>query len=1108
MLQGILVDDLVLVLDDVARARGRPGACALRRGARAARAARLHLLVTSRRGPAVRRSSGCAARARSSTSSGSRSPFSVDEITATRVLVDDDAGSDDDGGRWRRIHAVTGGWPAAVGSRRGVSRRSGRRPWRRSQRCSAPRAAVRLPRRGGRVARHRGHAERSSRRRRPLRSGSTPGSVDGVGLPMRAGRSSTLADGRCFLTRRHPDGVRLASPSTGFAQYASPTSPAAAETCDVHGQRPLVRGRGPARGTRLDRRGRRAHGSRRLALVPARTRRCSSSAARRARSSRRQASCPDEPADARTASGPRRGHASPAGTWRDATAALDTARRQSAAASMPRWPGGMGLVHGRPRRIPRGPRHLRRGRPRRQRSPRRGAARRAWTASARYHRGDVGDSRGGAAERAPSPARPSSATHRALAGAHAALGMTPRARDHDPMPRPRETRCALGAAERAGDAFLVVRIRIHDGSGPRSRPVRRPGASSRTRSRCRPGRLRRVPRPGPDRPWWAHQGLARFEEALADFAAARGPVRADSARAGSPTPTREGQPAPAPRGELVPRPPGLRGRGPRRRRRRRPPASWCRPWIGLAPRRSRSTIRTGARLVRRRALELDDEIDAGPMPSSRRAGSRSPSATATPRHATRPRARRWPGRAATSRGSPSPSRSQALRPSTRRLALARLADARRHLATGRARRSGRANRLVLGRDRCGGARGRRWPRTPSVTFRLTARAAGDRGGGREVDLDREARPAVAIQSLGGFGRPRRRAGPDDRVAVEEGARPAQDPRRTARPADDPRDVHRTAAGRTRTRSRWPTACPSPWPPCGPSSTRRSAIRPSTSSPPRSTSIALDLDHVELDIERFLDEAAAAARARGPATQAEARAALEAAEALYGGDFLEEDPYEDWAVATARGGAGARTSRSRGRSPRRPPMPATWTARPLLPAHPRARCVRRGGAPGTGRPRSWRPAGTARPVAGTGSTRRRWTRSRSRRRRSRRTRERRRRSVGGASPLSERGPPAGPGPANCRAPAAGRRPGIVIRPPRRERSAALSTDPRPVAREPARPMIAPATATKDVHPHPEGEPRHGHDPDGPGGCLRLPPVRAHRADVDPRDLGVVAHAAVV
>ena len=29
------------------------------------------------------------------------------------------------------------------------------------------------------------------------------------------------------------------------------------------------------------------------------------------------------------------------------------------------------------------------------------------------------------------------------------------------------------------------------------------------------------------------------------------------------------------------------------------------------------------------------------------------------------------------------------------------------------------------------------------------------------------------------------------------------------------------------------------------------------------------------------------------------------------------------------------------------------------------------------------------------------------------------------------------------------------------------DPCPVAREPAEPMIAPATATKDVHPHPEG-----------------------------------------
>jgi ATP/maltotriose-dependent transcriptional regulator MalT len=61
------------------------------------------------------------------------------------------------------------------------------------------------------------------------------------------------------------------------------------------------------------------------------------------------------------------------------------------------------------------------------------------------------------------------------------------------------------------------------------------------------------------------------------------------------------------------------------------------------------------------------------------------------------------------------------------------------------------------------------------------------------------------------------------------------------------------------------------------------------------SIALDLDHIELDVETFLEEAAAASRLSRAGDAAGARSRLEAAEALYGGDFLEEDPYEDWAV---------------------------------------------------------------------------------------------------------------------------------------------------------------------------------------------------------------------
>jgi DNA-binding SARP family transcriptional activator len=63
-----------------------------------------------------------------------------------------------------------------------------------------------------------------------------------------------------------------------------------------------------------------------------------------------------------------------------------------------------------------------------------------------------------------------------------------------------------------------------------------------------------------------------------------------------------------------------------------------------------------------------------------------------------------------------------------------------------------------------------------------------------------------------------------------------------------------------------------------------------------SAIGLDLEHVELDVESFLAAAATAERLARNGDAAGARASREEAEGLYGGDFLEEDPYEDWAVA--------------------------------------------------------------------------------------------------------------------------------------------------------------------------------------------------------------------
>ena len=58
---------------------------------------------------------------------------------------------------------------------------------------------------------------------------------------------------------------------------------------------------------------------------------------------------------------------------------------------------------------------------------------------------------------------------------------------------------------------------------------------------------------------------------------------------------------------------------------------------------------------------------------------------------------------------------------------------------------------------------------------------------------------------------------------------------------------------------------------------------------------LDLGHVDVDVEAFLAAAADGLRMQREGDAGSARRALEAAEGRYGGEFLEEDPYEDWAV---------------------------------------------------------------------------------------------------------------------------------------------------------------------------------------------------------------------
>jgi DNA-binding SARP family transcriptional activator len=61
-------------------------------------------------------------------------------------------------------------------------------------------------------------------------------------------------------------------------------------------------------------------------------------------------------------------------------------------------------------------------------------------------------------------------------------------------------------------------------------------------------------------------------------------------------------------------------------------------------------------------------------------------------------------------------------------------------------------------------------------------------------------------------------------------------------------------------------------------------------------IVLRLEHLAVDLELFLSEAAHGLALRDRGQLGEAQAALAAAEHRYTGDFLENEPYEDWSVA--------------------------------------------------------------------------------------------------------------------------------------------------------------------------------------------------------------------
>ena len=175
-------------------------------------------------------------------------------------------------------------------------------------------------------------------------------------------------------------------------------------------------------------------------------------------------------------------------------------------------------------------------------------------------------------------------------------------------------------------------------------------------------------------------------------------------------------------------------------------------------------------------------------------------------------------------------------------------------------------------------------------------------------------------------RPRRRARPDDGVAVEEGPRPAEDPRRAARPGDDPRHVLRAALARRR-----------------PGAARQPAVgragdgpvrpRPGQALPGRvlragrQGPIALDLDHVELDVEAFLVAAAAAARLARAGDAADRARAARGGRGAVRRRLPRGGPVRGLGRRRSARRPRRPTSRSPGRWPRPPRRTATPTARP-------------------------------------------------------------------------------------------------------------------------------------------------------------------------------------
>jgi DNA-binding SARP family transcriptional activator/Tfp pilus assembly protein PilF len=514
----------------------------------------------------------------------------------------------------------------------------------------------------------------------------------------------------------------------------------------------------------------------------------------------------------------------------------------------------------------------------------------AWIASAHAHRGDVEASRE-AAEKAVALAVACD-DPRAMAAAHTAMGQLHELAN-DPSQASSDYAAALTAAERAGDALQVARIRNARGALELERgrfeealeildeAVRHADtvgfSAFHARALVNRGR--------------AKQGIGRFEEAMADYTAAR----AIYERIGSPSValalTREGS-MHALRGDsFLARAAfenAVRAASDANDSQALAPAL-----IGLA-----QTIVSDdpdqAAALSDRAMELGRDV----APVTILLGAARVALAAGDREAAERYARESIDVARARRDDPGMAASlelaalTALDPGE---ALALVDEAAAIWASSTAPYGHARNRLVFARI-AGGEAGREAAAEAERIFRSIG-ARGPAADAAEIveAISAAERPTLRIQSLGRF------------RLVRDGEAVPQ----TAWQSKKARDLLKILVarrGRSTTRDTffellWPDDDPEP---LGNRlsvalATVRSVLDPGKTYPAEyfipadKGSIALDLDHLELDVEAFLTEAATASRLARSGDAASARVKLEAAEALYGGDFLEEDPYEDWAV---------------------------------------------------------------------------------------------------------------------------------------------------------------------------------------------------------------------